>query len=377
MNWKFPYYDVESGIDWDSIEKEFGWFRDMKAVPQDAIWHSEGDVQIHTKMVCEAIIGLPEFKALSEQGKHIMFTSALMHDIEKRSTTREEERDGRICVVAPKHANKGEYTARGILYRDIPTPYDVRETICKVVRYHGIPLWSVDDHDSEERVIEASLMVRNELLAMIAKADILGRVCHDNEEQLEKIEFFTAYCQELGCWDKPKEFASDLGRHKYLTEGGWAEFNPYDETKFDVVMMCGVAGSGKDTYINNELPVGLHSLSIDDIRRENDIKRSDKKGSGQAIQMAKEQAREYMRKKASFVFNATNLTRDMRSKWISLFKEYGGKVIIRYIEVPYETLLNQNKNREHVVPEAAIEKMIDKLEIPEYNEAHEVYYITR
>ena len=106
MNWTFKYYNIEKGVDYDSLEKECDWFRDMVDVPQDEIWHAEGNVQIHTKMVVEALISLQEFQELPDVYKHIMVTAALMHDIEKRSTTEEKflEREDRVCIVAPKHA---------------------------------------------------------------------------------------------------------------------------------------------------------------------------------------------------------------------------------------------------------------------------------
>lgn len=81
-----------------------------------------------------------------------------------------------------------------------------------------------------------------------------------------------------------------------------------------------------------------------------------------------------MRAKTSFVFNATNITGDMRGKWISLFTEYGAWVKIVYLEVPYNVLLSQNHNREHKVPEKTLTNMIGKLEIPVPKEAHEVVY---
>ena len=140
MHWKFKYYDIEKGPDWEAMERDLDWFRDMADVPQDKIWHAEGNVQIHTKMVCEALLGLPEFKALGDQEKQIMFTSALMHDIEKRSTTTTEFKQGRECIVAPKHADRGEKTARILLYKEFACPYDIREQICKIVKWHGKPL---------------------------------------------------------------------------------------------------------------------------------------------------------------------------------------------------------------------------------------------
>lgn len=110
MNWKFPKYQVYKPIDWDEIEASYDWFKDMKGIPQDEVWHSKGDVFTHTKMVVEALIALPEFKALSEQDKHILFASALLHDVEKRSTTTTEEIDGKIRIVSPRHAKRGEFT---------------------------------------------------------------------------------------------------------------------------------------------------------------------------------------------------------------------------------------------------------------------------
>lgn len=53
------------------------------------------------------------------------------------------------------------------------------------------------------------------------------------------------------------------------------------------------------------------------------------------------------------------------------------KVKIVYIEVPYAKLQSQNREREHIVPAAAMEKLIDKLEVPAQEEAHEVVYVIK
>lgn len=373
MNWKFPYYDINNGIDWEGIENNFDWFRDMADTPQDEIWHAEGNVQIHTKMVVEALLGLEEFKGLPEYFKHIMVTAALMHDIEKRSTTTSEERDGRMCVVAPRHAQKGEKTARITLYKDLAVPFGTREQICALVRYHGTPLWALSKSTYHQTLAAASLRVDLSLLAMISRADVLGRDCPDKEDLLLDIEIFEESCKGMDCYSNEAQFKSDLGRYYYLNKGGYMDYEPYDETKFTVYMMAGIAGSGKDTFINNNY-FDLSDVSLDGIRREMNIKPTDKKGNGRVIQEAKERCKILMRQHKDFVFNGTNITRDNRGKWISLFEEYGGKVVIEYIEVPYKTLMSQNHNREYKVPEDVIEKMINKLEIPFHEEAVSVNY---
>lgn len=369
MDWKFKYYDVITGPNWGLIEQNCDWFRDMESVEQDSIWHAEGNVQIHTKMVCEELIKLPEFQSLSEQDKHIMFVSALMHDIEKRSTTTTEEKYGRTCVVAPKHAERGEKTAREILYKDFDCPYHVREMICKVVKWHGKPLHSCSD----KVMINLATQVSIHFLAMISKADILGRVCDDALEQLEKIEFFSMHGEDLGCLHGPRKFPNELAEYTYLNSGheAYLDYEPYDETKFEVIMMSALPGSGKDTYIVNNLQ-DWGVVSLDDIRQELGVKPTDKSGNGRVIQLGKERAKEFMRKKQNFVWNATNITAQLRMQLIELFESYGAKVTIVYVEVPYKTLIKQNNNRDEIVPKVVLDKMIGKLEPPVREEAHTI-----
>jgi hypothetical protein len=330
MIWKFKYYDIATGPDWLAIEANCDWYRDMKAIPQDEIWHAEGNVQIHTKMVCEALINSPEFIALNEQEKHILFTSALMHDIEKRSTTTEEFRDGRLCIVAPSHARRGEGVSRTILYRDFDCPHLIREDICKLVRWHGVPLFAINDENFDHKLIKISWELTSiAWLAMLSKADVLGRTCKDQKELLDKIEFFKMYADDLGCFQERKKFITPLARFEYLAKGGYVDYEPFDETKFEVVMMSAIAGAGKDTFIKRNYPEWA-VISLDDIRTELKVKPTDSSGNGRVIQLAKERAKEYMRKKVNFVWNATNITAQLRSQLIDLFIDYEAKVKIVY-----------------------------------------------
>jgi len=372
--WKFPNYDIGNNLNWDELTNSYSWISDMQGVPQDPIWHAEGDVYIHTKMVTDKLLESAEFKQLNNQDKHILVAAALFHDIEKRSTTTEEEIDGKLRIVSPRHAKKGEYTTRQILYSEMNAPFTIREQICKLVRLHGLPIWAISKENPNKEVIYASTVVNTYLLSILAKADILGRICEDQEEILLKIELFNELCRDNNCLAKKREFKSNYGRFLYFNkEESYPDYLPFDDLICTVTVMCALPGSGKDTYIRNNLDQPI--LSLDDIRRKHKISPTDKKGNGQVIQKAKETAKEYLRAKTSFVFNATNITRDMRSRWISLFTDYNARVKIIYIEVPYKTLLQQNSSREHKVPEEVIHKLIGKLEIPTLQEAHEVEYI--
>ena len=346
----------------------------MAVVPQDAEWHGEGDVLTHTKMVADALFRLPEYQALDAQAQHILFAAALLHDVEKRSTTTSEERDGRIRIVSPRHAKKGEHTARQILYCDLAAPFAVREAVAKLVRWHGLPLWAIEKPQPEHAAIAAALQTNTQWLAILAKADALGRICPDTAELLDKIALFQALCEENQSWGASYPFSGCHARYHYLNHPESSpDYQPYNDFSCTVHMMSALPGSGKDTHIARHFP-DLPVLSLDNIRRAHRIDPADKKTAGRVIQLGKEQARQYLRNQQDFVFNATNLTRELRGKWTQLFADYRARIRITYLEVPWQQLLRQNKQREHAVPEAVIRLLLGKLEIPFYDEAHEVAY---
>lgn len=367
-------YDVDSNIiNWEVLDT-FDWIQEMKTTPQDSEWHAEGNVYIHTQMVCNELINLPEFKQCSVSEKICLVMAALFHDVEKRSTTSEEVIEGVKRIISPRHAKKGEYTSRKLIYINFPkTPYIAREEVCKLVRHHELPLWAISKEDPNKEVITSSLVVSNRLLYILAKANILGRICNDKDSVLLNLELFKGLCLDNQCYESSKRFPFLRTRYMYLNEGKPIDYVPYQKTskKFEVIMMSGIPGSGKDTYIKNNLK-DYPSISLDSIRRSRNIKPTDKKGNGQVIQAAQEACKGLLRSKTSFVFNATNITSDMRSKWIKLFKDYKAYVKIVYIEVSFKDLIRQNALRKHKVPENVILKLINKLEIPHPKECDEI-----
>lgn len=366
MNWKL----IENKS-WNSLEQKFGWVRDMNDVPQDIHYHAEGNVAVHTRMVLESLQQSASYHSLSTLEKEMIWAAALLHDVDKHSTSVD---DGAGRVSAKGHARKGEYTARTILYRDCPTPFHIREQITSLVRYHGLPVWLLEKPDSVKKLCEASIRIDTLFLKILADADIRGRICDDKKELLDALELFEIYCRELDCWRKPREFATDYARfHYFHNEGSYIDYVPHEQFKCEVTMLSGLPGMGKDYYIrstNMDIPV----VSLDAIRRKYKLKPTDKAANGWVVQTAKEEARTYLRKGQDFVWNATNITRQMRAQLIDLFVEYGAKVKIVYVEQPYSIWRLQNKSREYALPESVLDKMLDKLEVPILTEAHEVDY---
>ena len=93
---------------------------------------------------------------------------------------------------------------------------------------------------------------------------------------------------------------------------------------------------------------------------------------GEVIQMAREQCRTHLRAGRSFAFNATNITRQIRQRWIELFADYAARVEIVYLEPPLATVLAQNRRRANPVPEKVILHLVETLEPPTMAECHDL-----
>ncbi|MDR2919962.1 MAG: AAA family ATPase [Tannerella sp.] len=361
--------EIIKNKDWLILEQQYDWVADMKHVSQHKLYHAEGNVANHTQMVLRELEQLPDYQLLTQQEQENLWTAALLHDVEKRSTSFNEENG---YISANGHARKGEFTARTIMYRDLSVPFHIREQIVSLVRFHGLPLWLMEKMDPLRKVLEAAFRCEMRLLKLLSEADARGRICVDQSGLIEALEIFELFCREHDCWDKPKVFASSAARfHYFNAPDSYVDYVPFENFKCEVIMLSGLPGMGKDHYIKS-LKSDYPVISLDEIRRKHKILPTDKSGNGRVIQEAKEQARSYLRNRQDFVWNATNITRQMRSQLVDLFVDYGAKVKIVYVEKPYDLWRSQNRNREYPLPENVLDKMLLKLEIPQLTEAHEV-----
>jgi len=359
---------------WEQIVERFAWVRAMAGVPQDALHHAEGDVLVHTRMVVDALAEQTAWRAAPDGERAALFAAALLHDVAKPGCT-QVDADG--TITSRNHARRGELLARRILYEgiglDAPIPFTLRERIAKSVRYHGLPLWFFEKPDPVRAVIEASQTVSLRAVALLAEADVRGRICDDQTALLDRIAWFREFCIENRCWEGARDLPSDHSRFLYFA-GRHAnpDYEAYDDTVCEVVLMAGIPGAGKDTWIARNLP-DWPVVSLDAIRADLGVRPTEEQG--RVIQEAKEGARALLRKERSFVWNATNTTRMMRGQLIDLFAGYRARIRIVYVEAPYAALLQRNRARAAGLPESALERLIGKLEVPDRTEAHQVAYV--
>ena len=343
------------------------WCRAMAACDQDAEWHSEGDVWTHTKMVCRELLELDEWSSLTVDERTVLTFAALFHDGAKPLTSQTDSETGRIS--SPKHAVKGEHVARGIL-RDLGCDLATREEIARLVRYHGRPAFLLERSEPMHEVVRLSWLVNNRLLFLFALADTRGRDTDSMTRPEENLHYWKMLAEENECYEQPYGFANEQARFLFFRQ---REPNlyyvPHQEFVCDVTVMCGLPGSGKDTWLAREqatLPV----VSLDEIRGELGV---DPTGNqGEVVQVARERCRQFLRAGTSFALNATNTVRQTRSRWIDLFADYNACVKLVYLEPSFEKILRQNRSRRDPVPEEVIRKLAAKCDPPTWAEGHDL-----
>jgi len=373
MNKIALWYNVP--LDWSAIETEYRQFAElMRRTPQNPVWHEEGDVWTHTKMVCEALVSSPSWTLRTQEDQSALFMAALLHDCGKPSCTKEEAGQ----VVSPKHAKQGESIARRFLWETLgwsgqTSMIVFRERIVGLIRRHSLPYHILDRPDPLRDVVSASVTSNCELLATLGEADVRGRITSKQAESLELIVLFRQLAEENGCLEKPYHFVSDHSRYAYFS--GILEHPAqqlYDDTWGEVVLFSGLPASGKDKYIAEHLP-GLPVVSLDDLRRQMKVPWMENQTS--IINAAREKAKEFLRRKHPFVWNATNLRYDFRRQVIRLCTNYGARVRIVYLESDIPTLRERNRKREHPVNESAYGKLLDMIEVPTILEAQSLEII--
>jgi predicted kinase len=347
----------------------------LAATPQDASFHAEGDVWIHTLQVVDALVALPAWRALDPTARAITFAASLLHDVGKPSTTRHEP-DGKISSRG--HSARGDTLVRGWLWRR-GVPFGVREHVCALIRHHQVPFFGITRPplDAARTAARLSLRLRHDWLALVAEADARGRRCADPADQarmLDHTALWVEHCRELGVLDRPHAFASDHTRAVYFEADDAhpraADVVAYDDTVATVTVMSGLPASGKDTWLRGvDVPV----VSLDALRVDLDVEPDD--AQGPVIAAARDAARDHLRAGRSFAWNATNLSSKLRGGVIALMRGYRAKVRVVYCEASAADQHARNRRRPSPVPARVIDDLLMRWTVPGRDEAHEVVYV--
>ena len=248
-------------------------------------------------MVCEALAGLPAWRALPDGRPRDRCSPPRCCTTSPSPRARRTRPDGRI--TSRGHSRRGAILARQILWR-LGVPFAVREQVCAP----GPPPPGAVLPDRARRRrsgwrIEVSQTARCDHLALLAEADVRGRICADQQRLLDNVALFAEYLPRAGLPATSRwPFASDHARFLYFRD----ERPPPRRagrtrtSAAEVVLMSGLPGVGQGPLDpRRTCPTGRWSRWTRSAS-ELDVDPSDEQGDGG--QPAREQAREHLRRRA-------------------------------------------------------------------------------
>jgi len=194
----------------------------LKDTPQDKIFHPEGDVELHTKLVMKRMSAICDRENLSGDRKAAMVFSALLHDIAKPFTTKEEFKRGRLTITSPEHDAKGGLIAVEILRR-IKIKDDIIHKVKNLISNH-LEHINISKIAEDKGKLSATLKLAKRLypasieeLLWLIEADIHGRMYDRMEaslykDNMKRLGLLEELSEKITVKDEPRR-PIIMGRH--------------------------------------------------------------------------------------------------------------------------------------------------------------------
>jgi len=133
-----------------------------------------------------------------------------------------------------------------------------------------------------------------------------------------------------------------------------------------IVVLVGLPGSGKSTYLER---IGVAGLSSDTIRRQLADDETDQTIHDRVFQTLRYLLRQRLQigRPVTYI-DATNLTPEERAPYLGIGKSYGCELEAVFLDVPLAVCRDRNARRRRVVPEDALARMALKLVPPALEE---------
>ena len=149
------------------IEKYFPELHALIDVPQNPIWHPEGDVWIHTLMCVDKMVSL---KRGDEKYDLKMIFAILCHDLGKATHT--QVTPEKISAIG--HELAGLKPTEDFMYR-LTNEHDFIKSLLPLVEHHLAPSIYFRGKAKDSTIRKLATKVNIEELVTVARADFLGR----------------------------------------------------------------------------------------------------------------------------------------------------------------------------------------------------------
>ena len=149
-----------------------------------------------------------------------------------------------------------------------------------------------------------------------------------------------------------------------------------DENKPTLIMMVGLVGSGKSTYakqLAEEMTATV--FSSDELREEMFGDVDNQENNQKLFQELHKRIKECLKSGNNAIYDATNISSKRRRGFLSELKNIDCIKECFIMATPYEQCLENNRNRDRVVPEWVINKMYHSFNTPAYFEGFDFIYM--
>lgn len=356
------FEDGGRSLKWDVIES-IPQFETLSSTGQSEKWHKEGDVLSHTRLVVSEMEKLMADESDNER-YHLMVCAALFHDIGKGIRTFFDKE--KAAYVTKGHGQAGAAITRTIIEDE---DVQLREKLCYMVRNHMAlhHILEKDDSAIDRKLIEMSLgwVSVGDMLAL-CRCDDYGSIndVWDDDGKENKYMKIRAKAESLGCLEQPYQFSSSDQKHRFFAYGDMDEPCRSDGHPFSVMVVIGLPGSGKNTYIDKYLST-LPSVSRDDIRKKMGLPgekpQGDKAQEREVTKIFDDEVYALLANKQSFVVNNVNMRPEYRMELLSKVSAHNVKIYYVYINTPVDIC---KERRKCMMPLSVIDRMWSGFDFP-------------